>query len=176
MGTTVHTAEQKKNDPKPQSEAEVDEKMNDPKMKQVSNVRHKARKALRAEGKPIPKLLEKGMVRDIVAKKPEAIAAVKSDAKGQVEAAQEDGPKEHTPKEQDQNTKRADLDEKMKAPKVVRAAVLRKKARKELRKKGQPIPPILKKGLLRDIVARKREALVTVAMGTTVHTEERKKN
>merc|ERR1711970_288227 len=55
-----------------------------------------------------------------------------------------------------------------------RAAVLRKKARKEPRKKGKPIPPMLAKGLLRDIVARKKDAMVILAVGTTVHAEERK--
>merc|ERR1719311_926923 len=76
-------------------------------MQQVSNVRHKARVQLRKEGKPIPKLLEKGVMRDIVAKKPEAIAAVETDGKDQVEAEQTQDdmtPEQHDKEMQDEIT------------------------------------------------------------------------
>merc|ERR1719393_441233 len=55
-----------------------------------------------------------------------------------------------------------EIDRKMKDPKVLHAKDLRHKARVALRKEHKPIPPILKKGTLRDIVARKKEAMDTV--------------
>merc|ERR1712100_600435 len=99
----------------------------------AKDLRHKARVALRKEHKPIPPILEKGTLRDIVAKKEGAMATVRAAKKAQKKKMEE---KKRTKKQQREADRKheEEIDRKMKHPKVLHAKDLRHKARVALRK------------------------------------------